>query len=70
MDIKDKFKVAHIGSNIYVYKGSALIASYSKETKRLYTYGLSKNEKRKVIKIIKAKLRNTVTESNNKMVIV
>ena len=65
----NKFKVRQIGGNIYMYKESVLIASYSMKTKKLYTYDLSKNERRKVIKVIKAKVRSTV-ERNNEMVIV
>lgn len=57
MEIKNKFKVTQMGSNIYMYKENTLVASYSKEIGRLYTYGLSKEEKRKVIKVIKATLK-------------
>ena len=66
----EKYKITQIGNNIYMYKGTLLIAKYSKETKMLYTYGLSKNEKRKIVKIIKAKLRNAIVERNNKMIVI
>lgn len=53
----NKYEVSQIGSIIYIYKGSTLIASYSRETGGFYTYGISKEEKRKVTKLIKATLK-------------
>ena len=53
----EKFKTKQIGNNIYVYKGNKLVATYSKETGGFYTYNLSKEEKRKVGKILKATLK-------------
>lgn len=67
--MEDRFKVTKVGNNIYVYKGG-LIASYSKETGSLYTYNLSKKEKRKVVKIIKAALRVSKVEKRKEMVVV
>ena len=64
----NKFKVKKMGSNIYVYK-DRLIATYSKETGGLYTYNISKEEKRKVVKLIKATLRAS-KECNKNMVVV
>lgn len=55
----NRFKVSEMGSSIYVYKGKTLVASYSKETGGLYTYGLSKEEKRKVLKILKSTLKES-----------
>ena len=54
---ENKYKVTRIGNNIYTYKGNTLVATYSKETGGFYTYGLSKEEKRKVSKILKGILR-------------
>ena len=52
-----KFKVTQMGSNIYIYKGNKLVGNYSRETGRFYTYDLSKEEKRKSIKVLKSILR-------------
>ena len=51
------YKAEQMESNIFIYKENKLVATYSKETGRLYPYNLSKEEKRKVIKLLKATLR-------------
>ena len=68
--MKSKFKVRKVGNNIYVYKDK-LIATYAKETGSLYTYNISKEEKRKVVKLIKAIIRTSKVEKrNNEMIVV